>query len=409
MLTLYFFIPLFTLVTMWQTVPLLLAARATFKTKFRIGGLAKAIYVILIFSVTYSSIYAFAFGTEPSRAVIRVLFYAGMLGLISFGFEMGARADSYAILLKGLAVLGALLAAYGIYQITASYLGLPFRGILRGGFRVATAFEAGLPRINSLASEPKRLGYVLLISSISCYYLAKADFRRLKYLIVLGVAILGSSVFTFSGSYFAATALSAGALILIYGRNSLGFVFGVAVFVFGIAIAFQETSISEALFMGFDRRADELEVGLDGKFVYRQEFFAWDYLVRFPHVLLYGVGMGQYNSVFSDFYGFRAGVDQYGNIIPLNSNALELVFDFGLLTTIGIYFVIALLVHKLRRAGEDFFCVVLVILTMQSFTILTMHFIALFVGLGGGRLWLSRRRRQPQTSHPGLARLPKIV
>lgn len=398
MLTIYFFIPAFTFITMWQTVPLMLMGRAGLRGKFRIGGHAIFMVMVIFLSVASSFVSAMLFGSDHTRAVVRLLYYAGILGLISYGFEMGRREHAYSLLLKGFALLGAVLAFYALYQILASYLGLPFRGILRGTLRAAEAFEAGFPRVNSLASEPKRLGYVLCLSGISCFFLARISGGRSRKLDILGFSIIIVSAFTFSASYFMAVFLSILVVIPLYGRKGL-FIVGLACA--GVALLFMimpNSQFVEAIADGYSRRLEEVEVGIDGKFVYRQEFFAWDYLYNQPRNLLFGVGLGQYYSELNSIYGTGVGINEYGGFEPINSNALELLIELGVFVTVLIYGSVALLILKLRRWREDFVCIALILIAMQSFSILTMYFMALFVGFGSGRLKLKRDQRRLVTS-----------
>jgi hypothetical protein len=53
-----------------------------------------------------------------------------------------------------------------------------------------------------------------------------------------------------------------------------------------------------------------------------------------------------------------------------------------------IYLSTIALILKLRQAGETFLCLSLLFVTIQSFTILTLPFMALFAGIGIARLAL---------------------
>ena len=77
--------------------------------------------------------------------------------------------------------------------------------------------------------------------------------------------------------------------------------------------------------------------------------------------------------------------------MPLNSNFLELIFDLGLIAAVLIYGGLILLVFRLRRAGETFFCLSLLFLVVQSLTILNLLYIVLFAGMALGCLTLQRR------------------
>lgn len=232
------------------------------------------IMLLLFGALAASFSYAFLLGDDVVRSVIRSAYYAGLFALMSFCFEMGRRPDSYQIFIKGLVVTGALLALYGIYQLIAIYTGLPLRGILRGASGVDMAFEAGIVRINSLANEPKRLGYVLFVSGLAALSLA-TQARNGKLLIKgLGFGVIAVSLLTLSGSYFLAIFLFACAALLLYPSKFSGYFFGLLAVGAIVITTVPDLGLYDAIQSGYERRVQEVEVGLDGVRVYRQEFFA---------------------------------------------------------------------------------------------------------------------------------------
>lgn len=397
MLTLYFFIPFVTLLTMWQTVPLLLAGRALLKGKIRAHGSVQLTLLTLLIIFMASAFYAVLMGPDPARAVIRILYYAGVFAIMSFAYEMGRREDCYALLLKGLVTLGVVLMVYAFYQTFAAYTGLPFRGILRGTGGAQAAFEGGFFRVNSLATEPKRLGYVMFVCALACLFLSQIRPERARRLKWYAAGILIVSLFTFAGSYFAAILLFGGVASILFPSRATKYILGIFGVLIILVAAFPDLGVLEVVREGVDRRLSEVEVGLDGYKVYRQEFYAWDYLENHPEAAVFGVGVGQYFKTFANTYGIGAGISLYGGLLPLNSNFLELVFDLGGIAAVVFYGAIGVLILALRRRGETFLCLVLLFLTMQSLTILTLHFMVLFAGVGTGRLALARQRSCART------------
>jgi len=392
-LSLWFFVPVVTNLTLWQTVPLLLTGRILLKGGWRLPRSIQPMIFILMMIFAISAGFALVAGADGTRAIIRIVYYVGILATLAFAYEMGRRPDAYEILLKGLIVMGVVYAVYGAYQIVAFYTGLPVRGIVysaSGGSIMA--FEGGLLRINSFANEPKRLGYVLFLAAMACVFLARMrPARRARQLRWTAVGIFGISIMTFAGSYFIAIVLFGSGVLLLYPSRATVYVFGAVVIGVGVSVAVPDLGILEAIQHGYVRRSAEIELGLDGKVVYRQEFFAWDYLANNPIPFLTGVGVGQYFSVLNNTYGVGAGYDELGGLMPLNSNFLELIFDLGLIAAVLIYGGLILLVFRLRRAGETFFCLSLLFLVVQSLTILNLLYIVLFAGMALGRLTLQRR------------------
>jgi hypothetical protein len=392
-LSLWFFVPIVTNLTLWQTVPLLLTGRMLLKGGLRLPKSIQPVISILMIIFAISAGFAVVAGADGTRAIIRIVYYVGILAILAFSYEMGRRPDAYEILLKGLVVMGIVYAVYGAYQIVAIYTGLPVRGIVysaSGGS--VMAFEAGLLRINSFANEPKRLGFVLFLAAMACIFLARMrPARRARQLRWAAGGIFGMSIMTFASSYFAAIGLFGLASLLLYPSRATVYFISALVIGVGVSVAVPELGILEAIQYGYERRVAEIEIGLDGSVVYRQEFFAWDYLRNNPSSSLTGVGIGQYFSVLNNTYGVGAGYNEQGGLMPLNSNFFELVFDLGMLAAVLIYGGLILLVVRLRRAGETFFCLSLLFLLAQSLTILNLLYIVLFAGMALGRLTLQRR------------------
>lgn len=386
MLTVYVFIPFVTLLTLWQTVPLLLLARVFLNGKIKVPEQAKLLLLFLVLIFLGSSFYALLLGYDSERALIRIMYYLGLFSLFTFLFEMGRKEDCYKLLLKGFVVLGVVLSVYGLYQIVAFYSGLPLRGIVRGTSDAQVAFEGGILRINSLASEPKRLGYVMFLSSLACLFLARIEPHRALKLRFWAVFIFIMSLFTFAGSYFLAIALFIVTASVLYPTWTTKYLLAAIILFVGIQGLFPEIGLWESMVEGYERRLTEVEVGLDGMRVYRQEFFAEEYLANHPSASLFGVGLGQYFVTLYQEYGTGVGINEFGGLVPLNSTFLELVFDFGGILAVVLYAAIGVLIWKLRRAGEMFLCLGLLFLTLQSLTLLTLQFTVVFAGLGLGRL-----------------------
>lgn len=392
-LSLWFFFPTITNLTLWQTVPMLLTGRLLLKGHWRLPHSAKPVLGFILLAFAGSAIFALMDGSDETRATIRIVYYLGVFALLSFAYEMGLKSDCYEILLKGLVALGIVYALYGVYQVFAFYTGLPLRGIVYSASGQGIVVEeGGLIRINSLTNEPKRLGYVLFLSGLACFFLARMrTAHRARQLRWAGYGIFAVSIMTFAGSYFLALALFAIAVLFIYPSRATKYLVGVGIVLVGVALAFPELPLFDALQIGLERRLAEVEIGLDGTVVYRQEFFAWDYLSKNPLSGFTAVGLGQYPYVLNQEYGVGAGYTEKGNLAFVNSNFLELVFDLGGVTAFIAYAALFFLVLRLRRTGETFMCLGLLFLIFQSFTLLNLLFIALFAGVGLGRL--QRRNR----------------
>ncbi|MAZ08568.1 MAG: hypothetical protein CMN90_02730 [Sutterellaceae bacterium] len=293
---------------------------------------------------------------------------------------------AYEIFVKGMAFLGIALMIYGLYQLFAVFAGLPLRGIVRGVYGAQIALEGGILRINSFASEPKRLGYVMFVCALACFEWARlkpkvsTKYKRFGYL------VLGTSALTFAGSYFIAIALFLLTIVVLYPSRATKLVFAGLAGVF-ILSAVPETRLAEIAVNAYERRAQEVEVGLDGLKVYRQEFYAEDYLVNNPEAIIFGVGLGQYYGVLNAEYGPGVGYGEDGvSLAPLNSAMLETLFDLSGVFVLLMYFALFYLIWRLRRMGEKFLCLALLFVVLQSFTIQSLTFVVMLAGVASAKL-----------------------
>ena len=113
-------------------------------------------------------------------------------------------------------------------------------------------------------------------------------------------------------------------------------------------------------------RMDELEVGIDGTYVYRQEFFAWAYAIENPLNFLGGVGLGQYNDLFLSRFGPGAGYTIGGALAPLNSVYFETSFDLGGFFTSALYILLGALVLLSTNRVKRFLTLALLFLIIQK-------------------------------------------
>lgn len=390
-LTAYFFIPLVTLLSVGQVLSLILTTRMLIRARINVVPRFVPVLVLMFVCFLVSATISFLIGEDATRTVLRASYYLGLLAVFTFCFEMLGKNGAYEIFVKGMAFLGIALMVYGLYQVFAVFAGLPLRGILRGLNSAQIALEGGILRINSFASEPKRLGYVMFVCALACFEWARlnpkvgAKFKRYGYL------VLGTSALTFAGSYFIALVLFVLIMVVLFPSRATKLVFaGLA----GVVIlsAVPETRLAEIAVNAYERRVQEVEVGLDGAKVYRQEFYAEDYLVNNPESIILGVGLGQYYGVLNAEYGPGVGYGEDGtSLVPLNSAMLETLLDLSGVFVLLMYASLAYLIWQLRRSGEKFLCLALLFVVLQSFTIQSLTFVVMLAGVASAKLVQQKR------------------
>jgi hypothetical protein len=392
-LSLYFFIPSLTLITLWQTVPALLFLRGLLGRGLKFPPRMKLGLQLLLAVLAVSFLWPVLAQGDLVRASIRLFYYLTVFALFSYSYELGAHPRALPLLVKGLVITGLIYGFYGAYQLVAVQVGLPVRGIVYGASPVSLLpVQGAFARINSFANEPKRLGYVLFLASLASFYWAGIA-RGKKQFIAVGAFAFVVSLFTFSASYYGAILVFLVVGAFLYPKYASSVVLFLAV-LGGFLALFNLDALVETVRQIVDARFAEFELGVDGRFVYRQEFFAFDFLGKDPFSSLFGVGLGQYFRVLSERYGSGVGIGDDGRtLLPLNSVVFELIFDLGLAVAAIIYAFLARLVLRLRNAGEDLLALSLLFLVVQSLWIQTSLFIAVFAGLGLARLDLRAGRR----------------
>ncbi|WP_172297223.1 hypothetical protein [Pseudoruegeria sp. HB172150] len=390
MLSLFFFVPFVTLLTNWHTVPMLIAGWWVFQKKTRFPASISLPIAVIFVSFAAQFLVSVVYGDVGTRLILRASHYVGVFALFLFAYYMSRRPGGYLLLLQGFALAAAVHSIYSFYQIIAFDLGLPFRGLVRDQSGTASAaVESGLfLRVNGLSSEPKRLAYVLFVGALACFELVRIDVEKRRTLYrAFGYLSLIASILTFSGSYYLALVLFGITMALV--NMSVLKSFAVLSFACLLVATFLGSATErylDAMQQGIDRRFQEVEIGLDGEVVYRQEFFAQDYVANHPSVVATGLGIGRYNVALFREYGLGVGYGQNGRILPLNSNFFELIFDLGGLATISFYACILVLTIRAKKAGERFLFMALVMLAYQSLTIQVLHFLVLVMGAAMARL-----------------------
>lgn len=383
LLSLFFVLPVVTNLTNWHIVPMLIVLWWLHQGRSLLPRRAQATLIVLILAFAGQVVYALYVGDAGLRVLLRTSYYVGLLALFAFSYEMTRRPGGLELLLKGLVLAAMIHSLYSIYQIAAQATGLPYRAIIRGFSPVGSiAFEGPLLRVNGFANEPKRLGYILALGAMAALALSKRtssqERRRQRW---KAAFIFSISIMTFSGSYFVALGLLAIGAILIYPSLLKRLFPPVLVIATGLILFSSKLDpLWSALQEGYDQRTQEVEVGIDGDVVYRQEFFAEDYLRRHPVTAIFGTGMGRYNIVLRRQYGEGVGLGEGGRVLPLNSNFFELIFDLGGIATAIFYAAVAVMIFQLRRIGTVFLASAVMFLAFQSLTIQVLQFSAIILG-----------------------------
>jgi hypothetical protein len=420
-LTIDFFIPLLTQLTPGRIVPLMLGIWVLLSQKYKARVNCGLLISLFCAAVVLSAVYSVNADDAGLRPLFRVLHYFSLTFLFLFMLRVLQGDQQIQLALWGLFIAGLIHASHAFYQVVAFYAGLPFRGIVYSEtsqtFHVVTT--TGL-RVNGFADEPKRLGYILFVGALAALYFAQcpslaavgAPFKTFQRLLLsrwfaLGVAsfCLGMSLLTYSGSYFLAGALVVLIQLLTLSGRTLTYVSIACVLGLLAIAAFPErfSQYQSTLTNFLEERNEELASGLGARKVYRQEFFAEEYSKDEPLSLVFGVGVGRYNRVLSDRFGAGAGYDEYGGVMPLNSQFYEVGLELGAAGLLLIYVGGMVLVLQIGRRNplRYFVGTMLLFLLIESLFIddkLLLDFVA---AVGSTLIWRrATAQRPPARSTP---------
>lgn len=397
LLSVYFFIPLGSMLTPERLVSLTLVAWVAWRSKSTVDQRAACLSIFALVLVWVSTFVALSIGDSGTRPLFRALYYTGMIASFLFVLGQVQTNEDLRRLMFGFAIAGMIHGGYSIYQLLAFRMGLPFRGIARESVaQVALAGEGF--RINGLASEPKRLGFLLFAGAMGAYATAiRAQSKHRVYWILGATITILVSLLTYSASYYIALALSIPVILLFFPRVVWHFLRASSLL---LIIVFMVPSIRDQfvdnLNIMFESRQDEVEQGIDGRVVYRQEMYARDFLSHAPLTVLSGVGMGRYNTVFLHRYGYGAGFGDDDTLTPLNSQFLETLFDLGILGPCIIYLSIMALICRILSQRRDEISLIwtfmLLLLAIQSFFVQSLSI--LMIAAAGSLAYLRIRSKE---------------
>lgn len=355
LLTIDFFIPFMTQLTPSRIVPLFVGVWLVLKGYFPPTRQHQLLFIVSIFGVGLSFIYSFFVHDLGTRAIFRSLHYLSLLFVFIFVARMARSREGLAHGFLGLLLAGLLHAFHAGYQQIANFVSLPYRGVIysEGGSTVPVMAGPFL-RVNGLADEPKRLGYILLTAALigvlfmmrkryfSGYIEPTVKLLGLRNNLIMTsyiLLMLVCGLMTFSGSFLFAMMISS---VLLLAMFSVRVVYAALILtpVVAIAAVLLSDTISDysiVLEEMYQDRVAEINAGLDSDNIYRQEFFAQALVEENPDTLIFGLGMGRYNIVFYENFGFGAGYDEFGALKPLNSQFFEVGFDLGLIGLLVFY------------------------------------------------------------------------
>lgn len=267
-----------------------------------------------------------------TRLIIQVIGYFNYMLIFVIVRKECSKIYGVSRLVKSFLITTSILCAYGIYQYFANEFGLPFRGIVynegRVGFGGFSNSEDLIFRVNSLANEPKRLTYFLVIGILIILNYFK-DIRNKIGFVPLLIALVAHFLvlwWTYSTSIYLAIAVFIVLLLLysILGNYNSRIVRYILLFVVigGVVFVKEKDYLNEIYYYRVEEQLNNETI--------RSEVYGQEFLVNNPAMLVMGLGPGIYNLALAKEYPGKTGIVNNGNfLVPFNSDILTFIYDFG--------------------------------------------------------------------------------
>ena len=397
--TAYFIAPLVTYQTPGKVIPLILLGWMILTNRLNVIRSQHNAFILIGCLVFVNFAAALIIGGSGIRPIMRILHYADLVGIFAFSVWACRKPQGLQLAMWGLVICAGIHGAYALYQLFAFQFGLPFRAIVRGtngGFSLAVS--NGILRVNGLADEPKRVAYLFFAGALAALYLANTVRGFMRTALRGGACVAGLlSFITLSGSFLGSLIIAIGTMAFFSIR--LWKFFPVVILSVGLFVVISPRAVnyfSETLTSSMDDRLEEVSVGLDADRIYRQEFFAQDLVQNDFTTLIFGLGLGRYNQVLHDRYGFGAGLAENGSLLPLNSQIFEVGFDLGLPGIVVLYIGSLFIFLRIRGSGLFAFYLrfIVLVVILQSIFVQSLYLGAFVLGVAVAFAEVQRNSRR---------------
>jgi hypothetical protein len=351
------------------------------------------IWLIITFSsvvgVVYTNYYA-NFIKSPlinSRLVIQIISYINAVLIYIIVRKEITKTGGVNLLLKSFLITTSILCCYGIYQYFAHQYGLPYRGIVyseyKTGFGGFHDSDDVIFRVNSLANEPKRLTYFLVLSLIILFKFRKKITGRLNFLwyaitVLIHIIVLW---LTYSTSiYFSITIFII--LLFLYTLfvkfNKILFRQLSFILIGGVGLYFYQSSYFDKIYKTrVDKQLEHEEV--------RAEIYGQKFITSYPEMLILGFGPGVYNFALAKEYPNKAGIVNKGKMLrPFNSGVMTYLFDFGVIGLFLIFYPFIQILFNTRISIKNEYSIFVIFLFCTAVTLLPTPTLFFFLGAFDG-------------------------
>lgn len=404
-LSFFFFIPLGSNLTADKLVPVVFIASVILSKGANYFSLEKKanntwigkIWLMLAFSIIIGIIYSNFYANyikSPlinSRLIVQIISYINVILIFIIARKECAKINGKNILLKSFLITTSILCIYGVYQYYAHQFGWPYRGIVYsenstsiGGFQDS---EDLVFRINSLANEPKRLTYFLVISLIILFKYRKNILQKINVLWYVFLVIIHATILwlTYSTSIYISIAVFIALLMLyvvfikfnkvLFRQLSLFLIIGIS------AYFYQKVYFDTLYEVRVDKQLEREEV--------RAEVKGQEFILSYPEMFILGMGPGNYNFALAKEYPGKAGLSGNGRFLtPFNSGIMTYIYDFGVIGFLFLLLPFIQILFKHRIASKNEFSIFVIFLYCTAITLNPTPTLFLLIGAFEGVKYL---------------------
>ncbi|MEA5476923.1 hypothetical protein VB774_04750 [Pseudanabaena galeata UHCC 0370] len=329
----------------------------------------------------------FSFQSPFFRTIIQMFTYLNYLLIYSIIWYNSQNIDRILSFFRFYIGTTTFLCLYAGYQILAYNISLPFRGIVYNADKVGIgAFKSAedlIFRVNSFCIEPKQFSITLAISII--LLIVSLDIHQKQFEIKLFsrnflsyFLILIHSICFFL-TYSSSTYISVSIFVIFYLMINIsknGFSKSVnlimlCIVVFLIIYLLFDLKFFDDIFQS--RISNQLNTR-------RLEYYALDLILRKPELIVFGVGLGNYNFLLNQEFAGSAGVFEGGFLDVLSSHLLTILFDIGLVGASILWFpALKLVLNYTNRLFDSYKNNSIYIYDIFSYLFLGLFFIAIFL------------------------------
>jgi len=323
-----------------------------------------------------------------TRLIIQLIGYINYILIFIIIRKEVSKLNGKKTALTAFLITTSILSIYGVYQYFAHQFGWAYRGIVYnanstgfGGYK-----DSGdlIFRVNSLANEPKRLTYFLVIGIIILIKYKNPILKKINFVTYLSLVGIHGIVLwlTYSTSIYLAIIVFIVFLMLytlfIQYNKTLSRQLVILLILGTGTYLYQRVYFENLYTLRVDKQLEREEV--------RAEVKGQEFIISNPEMFIVGIGPGIYNFALAKEFPKVGGLTENGTfLIPFNSGLMTYLFDFGIIGFYLLLYPLVLIIFNNKISSKNDFSIFVVFLYCTAITlnpsVTLFYFIGAFEGI----------------------------